>query len=75
MSTTKSKKIADEWGGFSGSSMPVVMRISANKKTKGVDLSKHKMGQKEILLKRGVQYKIKKIYGSNGQIYVDVTII
>lgn len=75
MSTTKSKSIAEDWGGFSGSSMPIVMRISASKKTKGADLSKHKMGQKEILLKRGVQYKIKKIYGSNFQIYVDVTII
>lgn len=75
MSTTKSKKIAEEWGGFSGSSMPIVMKVSASKKTKGIDLSKHKMGQKEILLKRNLQYKIKKIYGQNGQIYVDVSII
>jgi len=75
MSTTKSESTAVEWGGFTGSDMPVVMKISAPKGTKGVDLSKHKMGQDEVLLKRNQRYRVNKIYGSRGNITVDVSIL
>lgn len=75
MSTTKSSSIANDWGGFSGSDKPVVMKIKTPKKTKGIDVSKHSMEQDEILLKRGQKYKVNRIYGNKGNIYVDVTII
>lgn len=75
MSTTKNSEIAEEWGGFSGSDMPIIMNISTKKDTKGIDLSKHKMEQEEVLLKRNQKYKIKKIYGKNGNIFVDVELI
>ena len=42
---------------------------------KGIDLSKHKMEQEEVLLKRNQKYKIKKIHGKNGNIFVDVELI
>ena len=75
MSTTKNSEIAEEWGGFSGSDMPIIMNISTKKDTKGIDLSKHKMEQEEVLLKRNQKYKIKKIHGKNGNIFVDVELI
>lgn len=75
MSTTKSASMANDWGGFSGSEKPIVMKITVPKKTKGIDVSKHSMEQDEILLKRGQKYKVNKIYGNSSNIYVDVTII
>ena len=75
MSTTKSKSIAEEWGGFSGSSKPIVLKLDVPKKVKGIDLSKHEMNQDEILLQRGLKYKVKKVYGNHGTIYVDAAII
>lgn len=75
MSTTKSQQIADEWYGFTGSSKPIVMRIKTPSKTNGVDLSKHRMAQDEVLLKRGQRYKASKVYGKNGNIYVDAIIL
>ena len=74
MSTTTSKSLASEWGGFTGSSKPIVMEISVKGKTKGIDLTKHRMGQNEVLLARNTEYKIKKIFGKNGQIYVKAEI-
>ena len=72
MSTTTNIKTANEWGDFSGSSMPIVMKIKPKKETKGIDLTKHKMGQDEILLSRNQTYSINKIYGENGIIYIDI---
>ena len=37
-----------------------------------IDLTKHKMGQDEILLSRNQTYSINKIYGENGIIYIDI---
>lgn len=78
MSTTTSQSVAEEWGGFSGSDKPVVMKIKTGANTKGVDLSRYdkkvskEEAQHERLLARNQKYKVKKIYGHNNQVYVDV---
>ena len=76
MSTTTSKSIAEEFGGFTGSDKPVVMNIKTSKKTRGVDLSGYDKNtsdpQKEVLLARNQSYKITNIYGKNGNINVDI---
>jgi hypothetical protein len=76
MSTTTSKSIAEEFGGFTGSDKPIVMNIKTNKKTRGVDLSGYDKNtsdpQKETLLARNQTYKITNIYGKNGNINVDI---
>ena len=82
VSTTRDAKIAEEWGGFTGSDNPIVLKIKTSKNTKGADVSKaskniRKMEsndpQKETLLARNQNYKVTKIYGKNGLIYVDVS--
>jgi small subunit ribosomal protein S17 len=75
MSSTRSEKIASEWGGFSGSEMPIIMKMQTSKDTRGIDLSNHKMEQEEVLLKRNQQYEIGKIYSKNGNIFVDVKLL
>lgn len=75
MSTTKSASIAEEFGGFTGSNKPIVMRIKTNQDTRGFDARKYEapdMPQKEVLLSRNQSYKVTNIYGKNHQIYVDV---
>ena len=76
MSTTTSKSIAEEFGGFTGSDKPIVMNIKTSKKTRGVNLSGYDKNtsdpQKEVLLARGQSYKITNIYGKNGNINVDI---
>ena len=79
MSTTKDPKIAEDWGGFTGSSKPVVMEIKTGKNTKGVDVSRYDknvskdQAQKEVLLGRNQSYKVDNITAKNGKIYVQVT--
>ncbi len=75
MSTTKSEKIAHEWGDFSGSDHPIVLKIKAPKRTRGIDISNHEMAQGEVLLARGQKYKVKKVYSKNKNIVVDVDLI
>ena len=81
MSTTTDSAIAEEWGGFTGSSKPVVLKIKTSKNTRGKDISfldrnvSEDMAQKERLLKRGQSYIPKKVYMKNGNIYVDVSMI
>ena len=78
MSTTADKRVAEDWGDFSGSENPVVMRIKTSPNTKGVNLSGYDknvssdQAQKERLLARGQSYEVGKIYAENGNIYVDV---
>lgn len=78
MSTTTDKSVAENWGDFTGSENPVVMRIKTGKNTKGVNLSGYDKkvspseAQKETLLARGQSYKINKIYGKDGNIWIDV---
>ena len=79
MSTTADKRVAEDWGDFSGSENPVVMRIKTSPNTKGVNLSSYDknvssdQAQKERLLARGQSYEVNKVYAENGNIYVDVT--
>lgn len=78
MSTTKDESIASDWGGFSGSEMPVVMHLKNTKGAKGVDVSGYDKNtsspQKEVLLGRNQSYKVDNIGFKNGNIYVDVTL-
>ena len=74
MSTSKSQNVADEWGGFSGSDMPIVMKLTVSRGTRGVDISKHRMAQGEVILGRNQKVKVGKVYSRNGNIYVDATI-
>lgn len=82
MSTTRDRNIAEGFGGFTGADNPIVMRITPSKTTKGADISKATKRiadieksdpQKETLLARNQKYKINKVYGKNGNIYVDVS--
>lgn len=78
MSTTSEASVAEEWGGFSGSDKPIVMRMKTGKNTRGVNLSSYDKkvsadnAQHERLLARNQKYKVLKVYGKNGHIYVDV---
>ncbi len=78
MSTTSEASVAEDWGGFSGSDKPIVMRMKPSKNTRGVNLSSYDKNvsadsaQHERLLARNQKYKVKKVYGKNGHIYVDV---
>ena len=78
MSTTTSADVAEEWGDFTGSSRPIVMKITTSKNTKGVDVSGYdknvdaSQAQHERLLARNQTYDVKKIYAKNGIVYVDV---
>lgn len=82
MSTTRDAQIAEDFGGFTGATNPIVMRITPSKTTKGANVSKATKGiaeveradpQKETLLARNQKYTINRIYGKNGHIYVDVS--
>lgn len=77
MSTSTSSAIGESFGG----TQPVVMRISAKKSTRGIDLNKvrglyrNNTYEREVLLARNTRYKVTKIYAKNGHIYVDASII
>lgn len=85
MSTTKSKEVATEWGDYSGSRTPVLMKIRTTANTRGVDVEKYTLAhnpeveqsqaQKEILLRRGQRYKVVGIKELDGQICVEVELI
>lgn len=85
MSTTKSKEVAAEWGDYSGSRNPVLMKIRTTANTRGVDVEKYTLAhnaeveqsqaQKEILLRRGQRYKVVGIKELDGQICVEVELI
>ena len=81
VSTTRDASIAEGWQGFTGSDKDIVLKIKTSKNTKGADVSKatkrlreieSNNPQKETLLARNQKYKVNKIYGKNGCIYVDV---
>ena len=80
MSTTASRSVAENWGSFTGSENPIVMRINPNKKAKGVNVSEYDKNaygdpQNERILARNQSYKIKKVYSKNNLVYVDVDIV
>ena len=78
MSTTSSRQVAEEWGGFSGSDKPVVMEITTGRNTRGVNLSVYDKNvpkseaQHERLLARGQSYTVNKVTSRNGNIVVQV---
>ena len=78
MSTTKDESLASDWRDFTGSEHPIVLKMQTSKTTKGRDLTRsdkalnERMGQSEVLLGKGQRYKIGKVYGKNGNIYVEV---
>lgn len=85
MSTTKSKEVATEWGDYSGSRTPVLMKIRTTANTRGVDVEKYTLAhnaeveqsqaQREILLRRGQRYKVVNIKELDGHICVEVELI
>ena len=79
MSTTRDEDIALNWGGFSGSEMPITLKINTNDKAKGYDVSKfyevEDDPQNEVLLSRNSKYKIKDIGFKDGNIYIEVDLI
>lgn len=76
MSGSLKASVAEGFGGERN----VVMKITARKGTKGIDLSsnrslyKNNTYESEVILTRGLKYKITKIYSKNNKIYVDATI-
>ena len=85
MSTTKDKKIALEWGGYTGSRTPVLMKIKTTAETQGIDVERYTLihnpqaeydqPQKEVLLRRGLQYKVISIKALDGHICVEVELL
>ena len=61
MSTTIDADIAHDWGDFTGSSKPIVLKLKTKSTTKGKDLTKHSMGQGEFLLARNQKWHLTKI--------------
>ena len=81
MSTTKSYDYAIDFDGFTGSDKPIVLEINVPKGTNGIDLGKElkeleeKMDQKEVLLNKGIEYKVEEVTTKDGHIYVKTKII
>jgi len=84
VSTTRDSKIAENWGDFTGSENPVILKITPSAKTKGADVSsatdylrqiEAEDPQKETLLARNQRFKIIKIYAYNHNVYIDVDIV
>lgn len=78
MSTTTEKRIALDWGDFSGSDKPIVLELKTPKGTKGKNL--HFLDfeddpQREVLLARNTKYKINSIETKEGQIYLKAEVI
>lgn len=72
MSTSKSASIAEK---MDHAVKPVMLRVNTNGRGKGLDLGRHSIGEEEVLLRRNTRYKIRKVYGKRGEIYVDVDIV
>ena len=81
MSTTKDKDIAMEFGDFTGSEMPIVMKIDTGGNAHGVDVSIYDKNvdesekQEEVLLARNQSYIVERIYAEDHNICVDVKIV
>lgn len=70
MSTTTSAQVASDWGGFSGSSKPVVIEFEKPKNIKGKNLTSHHMQQSEVLLGRNQSYTVQSVGTKNGSIWI-----
>lgn len=77
MSCSKKPDTAEGFGGTQN----VVMKMTVKKGTKGIDLTenrsvyKNNTNEQEVILARGLSYRVTKIYSSNGLIYVDAEIL
>ena len=73
MSTTKDKDVAFDWGDFTGSEKPIVIKFSVPNGIKGADLSAFDVlgdEQQEVLLHPNTRYRITNIGSENGLIVV-----
>lgn len=74
MSTTKSRELATEWGGFTGSDKPIVLLFDeVPKGVQGADLKRFDIEgdeQFEVLLARDTDYEVIDIFGEDGTIFV-----
>ena len=78
MSTTKDAEIAAEWGGFTGSEKPIVLRLDVPASAHGRDLEMFEVEgaeQGEVLLARGQRYHVSRIVGENGKIVIHAEIL
>ncbi len=85
MSTTKDKNIAMQWGSYTGSRTPVLLKIKTTAETRGIDVERYTLihnpqaereqPQKEVLLRRGLQYKVVAIKELEGHICVEVELL
>lgn len=78
MSTSKSQEFAMNFGGFTGSDMPIVIEFDVPKGMKGADLKDFDIEgdeQYEVLFARNTKYKIQDIYNKDGLIYVKAKMI
>lgn len=78
MSTTKDFETASEWGGYTGSEKPIVLRFKTPSGIHGLDLKDFEVEdeeQYEVLLSRGQKYRITGISGEDGSILIDAELI
>lgn len=88
MSTTKDEDIAIKWRSFTGSKRPVLMKIRTNRTTTGIDVERYMLAhdelkgiesgerrQREVLLSRGLEYKVLKISDHKGNICIEVELL
>ena len=81
MSTTEDADIATGWQGFTGSDKDIALEIHVPKGTKGAKIydlfpdAEEKDPQREVLLERGLKYKVDEIKSRDGVIYVIVSLL
>lgn len=78
VSTTKSRDIAIEFRGFTGSYKPCVIEFNVPEGIKGIDLKDFdiaNMEQKEVLLARNQKFVIKEMTQEQGQFYFKADLI
>ena len=78
MSTTRDRDIALNWGGFTGSDMPITLELKLSSGVRGIDLRKldvDDMPQKEVLLHPGMRYRVLEVTHVDGVPYVKAEIV
>lgn len=78
LSTTTDYEVAAEWGGYTGSEKPIVLKLNTPGSTHGLALTDFEVeeeAQREVLLARGQSYKVNNIVGEDGNIVVYADIL
>ena len=78
LSTTTDYEVAKEWGGYTGSEKPIVLKLNTPGSTHGIALTDFEVeeeAQREVLLARGQSYKVTRIVGEDGNIVVYADIL